>query len=121
MTNVLERVHAALLKELRLMVGALAANLDVLGFLVKDLLQGEEEELLADAETFAAEVDGVLYHAAVAAIDCLDALRDQKLCLSPSDREQLALYAGQFDELTRNWTELVTAVNDVWKLRRPPH
>lgn len=121
MTNGIRRAPELILDELRLMVAVLAANVDMLGFLVRDLLEGDEEDLLPDADRFAVALDKVLFHGARAARNCLDALRDLAPNLSPDLRAQLPLYAEQFIDITHHWTELVTAVNGIWKLRRPPH
>ena len=121
MDPTLQRIHQAFFKELTIHLAAISANVDLLQFLVSDLLKGDDEELIPDHEEFAAAIDDVVYRAALEVVDCIVALREQAPLLTPGDREKLVEMASQFDKLSNRWSDIVEAVNDIWKLRRLPH
>lgn len=121
MDDKLQRVHQRFFKELRIHLAAISANVDLLQFLVSDLLKGDDEGLVPDQEEFAAAIDDVVYRAGLEVVDCVVALRDHAPLLAPSEREKLVEMAHQFDQHTHRWNDIVEAVNNIWKLRRLPH
>lgn len=120
MNDAIQRTLATFFRELKILLPSLEANLNLLSFLAKDLLTGEESELFEDEEQFAAAADEVLYQAALAAVDALVALRDNAAFLSPEDRARFLEMLGRYDELTVRWSALTEAVHEIWKLRLPP-
>jgi hypothetical protein len=120
MNSPIERACVSLLNELAILLAAIEANLGLLSLLVKDLLSGEDSELLSDEVSFADAVDEVLYRAGLGAIDCLSALQEQALLMSTDNQGRLIAASQRYHELTERWTALGEAVHHVWRLRRPP-
>lgn len=120
MNEVFQRAMQAVFQELTILLVAIEANLDLLNYLMRDVLSGEDSDLFPDDEAFANAVDEVLYCSALSAVDCLSTLKDQVQLLSPDDQEKLIATTGRYDELAERWMALVEAVHHVWQLRHPP-
>ncbi len=110
MVEVFSRVVDSLFSELAAFLAAIETNLGLLSHIVKDVLNGEADDLLKDEERFAEALDEVLYRVALAALDILSSLQDQMLNLSAEQQAKLSFSVNQYDELTARWRSLCEAI-----------
>ncbi len=120
MTNdTIGRRHDTLLHEVTILVEAIQCNLDLLSYLVKDLLQGETDTFANNEETLARAVDEVLYHASIAALEVLHIMNEETATMAPQTRSRLATLNEEYDRLTDRWRSLMESVHEIYNLRTP--
>jgi len=121
MNTVIERACERMIREANLLLGSMDANLDLLGFVVKDVLVGTESELLNFEETLADAIDNALMHAGDAAVDVLKELQEMSPACGQEQQADVVALTARFDQLAERWSALVENVQEVWVLRKPPH
>ena len=104
-----------------MLITSMDANLELLTFLVKDLLKGDEDDLIPDFEQLAAAIDEVLYRTGIMAAETLEALNRYAPGLPVAQVEQFAALTRRYCETTDRWEQVCEAVHGVWKMRMPPH
>lgn len=121
MNDPLQSIHDSYFAEVAVFLGCLTANLDLLCHLVQGVLKGEDADLSRSDDEFADDIVNVMCRAAIDVMDTLKVLQNHAHALTWEQQARLVSYSETYDELCRRWMATVEGVNDIWKLRKPPH
>lgn len=121
MSQPLERALDSYFHELVILLGCLAANLDLLSYLVKGVLSGEDAGLTKQDDEFADDLSNVMCRAALEIMDTLGVLQEYIPALNQDQKARLISYSQSYEDLRQRWHAVVEGVNDIWKLDKPPH
>lgn len=121
MNEPLERICESYFQELAILLACLAANFDLLSYLAKGVLSGEDAELTERDDEFADDLSNVMCRAALEIMDTLGVLQEYISALNQDQKARLISYSQSYEDLRQRWHGVVEAVNDIWKLNKPPH